>query len=107
MKSGKDEKRTEKRSSLRIRVDYMYEPVGCELAGAGPWKTFTTDISFNGMGLYSECPAQVGQKIEIYLKNVCAKPIIAEVRWCKKHSDNLYKIGIRYCVSPRDFIPQN
>jgi c-di-GMP-binding flagellar brake protein YcgR len=92
---GKDT-RAERRYSFRMSIECAYDAEDCELAKKGPWKTFTTDISHSGLGFYSECSAREGQTVKIFLKNVYKDPILAEVKWCRRYMDNLFKIGVQY-----------
>ena len=46
------------------------------------------------MGFFTSQDFKEGQPIIIYNKNISDSPISAEIRWCTKHSDGLYKIGI-------------
>ncbi len=79
-----------------MKVEYWYESPDCPDRGAGPWKTFTSDISYSGMGLYSECPAEEGQIIHILLRHVFVDPVLAEVRWCREDTQGLYRMGVRF-----------
>jgi hypothetical protein len=81
-------------------IDCAYDAEDCDMVDEGSLKSFTTDISHGGLGIYSKCPAREGQLIKIFLKHVFKEPIVAEVRWCRQDMEDLYKIGLRY-LSPR------
>jgi len=88
--------RIEKRTPISVKVEYWFEPLDCPKKGSGPWKTFTSDISYSGMGLYSDCPAEEGQVVQILLRHVFTDPVLAEVRWCRKDEGDLYRMGVRF-----------
>jgi hypothetical protein len=94
--NGKD-RRTEKRHPCKVLIEYSFAPEDCP--SKGPWENYTTDLSFNGMGFQSKCPAKVGQKMMVLLKYVFEAPRIAEVRWCVKLDNNKYRIGVQYSNS--------
>lgn len=54
----------------------------------------TTDMSQNGLGLYTNKPVEVGEGLKLYSKRLADKPVTAEVRWCSKVSDALYRVGL-------------
>jgi hypothetical protein len=96
LKSGKD-RRTELRHRCNLNVECSFlGPVDCEKQARSPWKTFTSDVSFSGMGLYSECPAPAGQKMMVNLEFVFRSPRMAEVRWCERADGDLYRLGVRF-----------
>jgi hypothetical protein len=100
MSSKNMDRRSETRYEVRLKIEYLAEVENCERKNPGPRETFTTDISYRGMGFYSDCPIEKGQTIEIFLRHVFKKPILAEVRWFSKLSDNLYKLGVQYLTPP-------
>jgi c-di-GMP-binding flagellar brake protein YcgR len=100
--------RAEERYAVKVNIECAYYADDCEAAKEGPWQTVTNDVSYSGMGFYSECPAQEGQVIKIFLKDVCTDPLLAEVKWCKRQMQDLYRIGIEYIGLPNlNLIPQS
>ena len=93
---GKD-RRSERRNLCKLEVEYSVECRNSEKPAPDLQKTYTADISHSGMGLYSKCPVREGQKIEIFLFNVVKDPLMGEVRWCRKHTNDLYIIGVQFC----------
>lgn len=97
----KEDRRSETRYPVRLKIEYCVDvrEYG-EDKDIGPRETFTTDISYRGMCIYSDRPIEKGQTIEIFLRHVSKKPIIAEVKWYIKLSNNLYKVGVHYLTPP-------
>jgi c-di-GMP-binding flagellar brake protein YcgR len=91
------DRRAEERNPCKLEVEYSVQCRNSEEPDPGPRRTYTADISHGGMGLYSECPVREGQKIEIFLFNILKDPLTGEVRWCRKHSDDLFIIGVQFC----------
>lgn len=79
-----------------MTVEYYFEPHKCDKENMGPWKNFTTDISYSGIGLFSECPAEQGQVIKIFLRHVFEDPVMGEIRWCTPDRNDLYRLGVRF-----------
>ncbi len=94
----KADRRSETRYPVRLKIEYCVDID--ENKDIGPRETFTTDISYRGMCIYSDRPIEKGQTIEIFLRHVYKKPIVAEVKWCIKLTNNLYKVGVQYLTPP-------
>ena len=88
--------RKEPRDNCSINVEYSFISTDCNETDCGPWANVTTDVSFSGMGLYSNHEIKKGQKLNIYLKHVSIDPIVGEVRWCTQLSPELFKLGVSY-----------
>jgi hypothetical protein len=92
-------RRAEERNSCKIEVEYSVECRDSEKLALDRRRTYTADISHIGAGIYANCCVKQGQEIKISLFNLRKDPIIGEVRWCEKHADDLYKIGVQFCES--------
>lgn len=91
-----NDRRTEKRDSCSVKVEYSIDSPECAHMDCGPWVNVTSDISYSGMGLYSEHAIRKGQKLNIFLKHLSGDPLTARARWCTRLNDELYRIGIMY-----------
>lgn len=91
-----NEKRTNKRAVYSVTVEYSYSFVkdgslGCK-TGAG----ITTNISSGGLGLYTDRMLKAGQDLKVFSKSMAESPKKAVVRWCKKISDDMFKVGLMF-----------
>jgi hypothetical protein len=93
----KSEHRRERRDPCGVKVDYILHAPDCDKRDCGPWSNVTVDISYSGMGLYTDRNFTEGEKLKIFLRHLSNDPVLAEVRWCNVVSDSLYRIGLRYC----------
>lgn len=87
--------RTEERKIFTVTFDFTFSAVndgdGLECSSS---KGVTSNISEGGLGFFTSEDLKEGHPIIIYHKNICDTPISAEIRWCKKHAEGLYKIGV-------------
>jgi len=56
----------------------------------------TFDLSKSGLGICTTKPLGPGQKLLIFNSKWQEAPIPATVKWCKKHSDIFYRVGLIY-----------
>lgn len=92
-----EKRRTEKREYCGMKVEYSLEGSDCGAHDCGPWVNITSDISFSGMGLYSEHPIEKGSMVNIFLRHISPAPRKARAVWCLKIDDSLYRVGLKYC----------
>ncbi|NIR65064.1 MAG: hypothetical protein GWN61_12610 [candidate division Zixibacteria bacterium] len=90
-------KRLELREYCNIKVEFSLVPDDCDSGDCGPWHNITSDISFGGMGIFSERPFEPGQKLNVYFRHVSSLPYIVRVVWCQKIDNSLYRVGLEYC----------
>ena len=87
--------RTDPRKLFTVTFDYTFSTIndgnGLECSSN---KGISSNLSVGGMGFFTSQDFKEGQPIIIYNKNISDSPISAEIRWCTKHSDGLYKIGV-------------
>ena len=91
-----EDMRKEKRHACNIPIEFHFVPRSGVTYHPGPWKNFTKDISYSGVAVFSKYPAMEGQKVEIFLRHVFNDPLLGQVKWCEKHSEDLYLIGLKY-----------
>ena len=87
--------RAEERKIFTVTFDFTFSALidGSRLK-CSTSKGVSSNISAGGLGFFTSQDFREGQPIIIYHKNIADTPISAEVRWSKKHSDSLYKIGV-------------
>ncbi len=89
------ENRTNERKFFTVTFDYTYKSVndesGLECCNA---KGVSSNISKGGLGFFTSMGLEAGQPITIYHDRIFDHPVSAEVRWCVKQSDSLFKIGV-------------
>lgn len=88
--------RASKRSVYTVTLSYSYTVVkdgslNC-VNGAG----VTSNISSGGLGFYADSMLKAGQNLKVFSKSMSEDPIQAVVRWCKKISDDMFKIGLMF-----------
>lgn len=54
----------------------------------------SNDLSRNGLGFHADKALGVGQSIKLY--GMSEKPVSAQVRWCKRVSDTLFRVGLLF-----------
>jgi c-di-GMP-binding flagellar brake protein YcgR len=90
------QRRKEHRDNCSVNVEYYLDSEDCERIDCGPWNNVTSDISYSGMCLYSNREITKGHRLKIYLRHVSKDPLVAQVRWCNRLSDNLFRMGVCY-----------
>ena len=90
------ERREEKRDLFTVTVEYAVqtpeaENKGCSSQGVG----LTTNMSKHGLSLIMNCHMNEGQRISLHGDNLSNGRLTANVRWCSRVSDGLYRIGLR------------
>lgn len=83
------------RHTYTVTLEYAYSRVSEENA-LMPCRgmALSTNISEGGMGIFAPEPLEPGQPLTLYSQNLSSRPRGASVRWCVRHSDTLYKIGL-------------
>ena len=94
MNQENDDKRRSWRSNFLGTVRYCLEPCGEDniLLGAG------VDISEAGLCMFCSHPLREGQEI-IINNNLPVAGKQATVRWIRKYSADLYKVGLEFVPS--------
>ena len=95
---GKD-RRVENRNTCKVAVEYLVKCRDSEKPALDHRRTYTADISHNGIGLYAGCCVRQGQRIDILLFNLRKDPIMGEVKWCEKQDEDSYMIGVQFSES--------
>ena len=87
--------RTDERRFFTTTFDYTLSGVNddsdMERSNA---KGVSSNISKGGLGFFTSMGLEAGQPITLYHDWVFDHPVSAEVRWCVKQSDSLFKVGI-------------
>ncbi|MEJ2183426.1 MAG: PilZ domain-containing protein [Nitrospirota bacterium] len=91
---GRFDERSEKRDPFSVSMQFVYTFRNGEHRRARA-EGLTTDISDGGLGLYTDRPLKRGQVVKVYSSEMDEAPLRAEVRWCTKYSESLYRVGAR------------
>jgi hypothetical protein len=90
-------RRYEPRKVFTVTMQYMLSEVSdndlleCE-RGTG----LTTNLSSGGVGFLTDQEFTEGQNLTVFNDKISSDPICAEVRWCARHSKDLFKIGLAF-----------
>ncbi|GAB4389265.1 MAG: hypothetical protein Kow0025_13550 [Thermodesulfovibrionales bacterium] len=88
------ERRTEPRSLFTVTVKYAFYK-SAHLV----YQTdlgLTTDMSRTGLGLYTNRAIDVGESLKLYSKRLSDKPVEAQVKWCARVSESLFRVGLSF-----------
>ncbi len=87
--------RGEQRKVFTVTFDFTFSSLkNGDGLGCSTSKGVTSNISDRGLGFFTSQDFKRGHPINIYHKNISDSPVSAVVRWCKKHGNDLYKIGV-------------
>ncbi len=89
------ERREEKRDLFTVTVEYAVQTPETEEQGCSKGVGLTTNMSKNGLSLIMNCHVDEGQCIALYGDNLSNGLLTANVRWCSRVSDGIYRIGLR------------
>ncbi len=89
------ERRDGKRDLFTVTVEYSVQTPEAVDEGCSKGVCLTTNMSKKGLGLIMDCHVDEGQSIAIYGDNLSGGPLTANVRWCSRVSDGIYRIGLR------------
>lgn len=85
------EKRGAEREFFSTTFEYTWrEESGRERMALG----LSTNLSQQGLGLYSDRQMAPGQSITLYCPKLDDAPRDGEVRWCRQYAERLYRVGI-------------
>jgi hypothetical protein len=84
--------RAEKRNLFTVTVEYSVPSNGKGDCSKGVGQT--TNISKSGLALIMNCPVDEGQCIALYGSKLADGLLTAEVRWCSKLSEGIYRVGL-------------
>jgi hypothetical protein len=90
----KEENRSERREFFSVTFEYSYMPVGNGKRRRCISPALTTNMSKKGLGIYTDRGLQEGQDIWVFCKHVRDSVFSAEVKWCRKISDALFRVGL-------------
>lgn len=83
-----DEKRRQKRELITVPVNYNGPP------WAGPACGISLNLSETGMCFYTPMPLDEGVPLEVTSKAIWDNPRPAVVKWCRRITEELYRVGI-------------
>ncbi len=90
------EKRAQKRERVTAIVEYScLTPEG----GISIYESstgITINLSGEGMGFYTTTPLRPGVELKVLSRRMSRRPTRAHVRWCKRLSVSLYRIGVEF-----------
>lgn len=91
------EQRTEVREVFAVTMKYdlcefIINDCIPELSCTG----LSTNLSAGGMGFFTDHRIEKGQCLMVFSDKLSHNPVQGEVRWCARHSDYLFKIGIAF-----------
>jgi hypothetical protein len=90
----KNERRSEERSIFTAAFEFRrnHTPAGRPLA-----KDFSGVIASRSQrrrGFYSSLPLHAGEDLTVFCHKIDSAPLKAQVRWCRKLADDLFKAGV-------------
>ncbi len=89
------ENRSDERKFFSVTFDYAFSSIndksGLERCNA---KGVSSNLSKRGLGFFTSMDLEAGQPITIFHERIFDHPVSAEVRWCAKQSDSLFKVGV-------------
>jgi len=90
------ERRDLKRDHFTVTLDYAFSTLENGRLDCKKGSAVSVNISKGGLGIYSLSPFSVGQDLKLFCEQLRNTPINAQIRWCSKVSNDLYKVGIMF-----------
>jgi hypothetical protein len=87
-------KRIEERRLFTVTFDFTYSTIAEERQSCKNGFGISTNISNSGMGFLTNEPFENGQDIKVFNPRISDGPRAAQIRWCVKLSESLYKVGV-------------
>ena len=56
----------------------------------------STNLSSGGLGFFTDHRIEKGQCLMVFSDKLSHNPVQGEVRWCFRHSDYLFKVGLAF-----------
>ena len=92
---GSLNQRADNREFFTVTFDYTFGSVNDETGlECNQAKGVSSNISKGGLGFFTSSDLEAGQPIILYHDKMFDRPQSAEVRWCVKQSDSLFKVGV-------------
>ena len=90
-------KRADERKFFSITFDYTFSSLDDESSlKCGNALGVSSNRSEHGLGFFTSRILETGQPIIIYHNTMFDQPVSAEVRWCMKQSESLFKVGVSF-----------
>lgn len=96
------EKRAEKRELFTVTIEYTYTSLNEGRISCQTNSGLSVNLSASGLGFYTDKALQQGQRLTLYSKKLKDFTIEAQVRWCSKLSDSIYRMGVSFLPDTPD-----
>lgn len=96
--SGKTtERRDDPRKVFTVTMQFMVSELNdSELLECKRGTGITTNLSAGGLGFFTDRCFTEGQSLTVFSNQIAPEPVCAEVRWCSRHSEDLFKVGLAF-----------
>ena len=95
-KSGSN-KRTEVREVFTVTMKYdLCESITESNISNMSHTGLSTNLSAGGLGFFTDHRIEMGQCILVFSDKLSNDPVSGEVRWCSRHTDYLFKVGMAF-----------
>lgn len=91
--SDSSEQRRSKRKFFTVTFEMAYAALEQEHLKCQNSVGISTNISEGGIGFLTNQSLHQGTEIKLYNNRIASIPKNAEVRWCVRISDSLFKVG--------------
>lgn len=88
------DKRESRRDFCSFTLEYTYTPRDNGSHGPKTSRALTTNVSPGGIGIFTDRPLPAGDTISVFSRQIRDTEFGAEVRWCRRISDTLYRVGL-------------
>ncbi len=90
-----EERRRQRRDLITVPINYSYTYITDQdniksVSTSG----ITLNVSDSGMCFYTNVPLQEGKEINIFSKAIWENPKKGMVKWCRKITEELYRVGV-------------
>lgn len=91
-----EEKRNDTRRVFTVTMEYAASRVVGNHLRCNTGKGISSNISSGGLGIFTTEELEEGQMLTLYSTRLEGGPMNGQVKWCNKHSESLYKVGVRF-----------
>jgi hypothetical protein len=89
-----NERRSEKRSIFTATFEFRRNPPPAGSPLAKELCGVIASRSERGLCFYSSLPLDAGEDLTLFCQQLDSAPLKAQVRWCRKFADDLFKTGV-------------
>ena len=91
------DKRTEVRKVFTVTIKYdLCESSSSKYLSELACTGLSTNLSTGGLGFFTDHKIAKGQHLMVFSDQLSHEPVYGEVRWCSRHSDYLFKVGMAF-----------